>query len=510
MMAMMSSTQTDNKTKGSGIDKFFEITKRGSNTSAEVRGGFVTFFSMAYILALNPLIIGTAADVNGNLISGQPKFTDAAQTIVDSAAMSHSIAMVATVTALVAGVMTILMGVVGRYPMGMAAGLGLNAMCAYVLAPTMTWSATMGLIVWEGIIITALVLTGFREAVFRAVPHDLRTAISVGIGLFIAFVGLSNAGIIRPGEGTPTTLGIGGTLQGWPIFVFVATLALLLFLHLRKVKGAMLWSIGFGTLLAVIVEAVKKIGPQSEELVTGWSSNVPSFPGWDAFVSPDFGLIGRVDMIGGFARDGQFTFASVLTGVLLVFSLLLADFFDTMGTVVAIGTEGDLLNKDGEPPLLREILLIDSLSAVAGGLGSTSSNTSFVESASGVAEGARTGLASVITGAAFLVAGFLTPLVNMIPAEAVSPVLLLVGFMMLAQINDIDFSKLEMAIPAFFTIVFMPLAYSITVGIGVGFILFAVMKTFAGKARQLHALMWIVSALFLIYFMQGMITPLLS
>ena len=213
----------------SAIDGWFEISKRGSTVSGEVRGGLVTFFTMAYILALNPLIIGTAADRDGNLISGAAKFTDAAQTMVDSAAVSQSIGMVAAVTALIAGVMTILMGVVGRFPIGLAAGLGLNAMLAYVIAPIMTWPEAMGLVVIEGAVITLLVLTGFREAVFRAVPLNLRVAISVGIGLFITLVGLADAGIVRPGSPL-VQLGVGGSLMGWPIFVFVATFFLLAFL----------------------------------------------------------------------------------------------------------------------------------------------------------------------------------------------------------------------------------------------------------------------------------------
>ena len=216
---------------------------------------------MAYILALNPLIIGTAADRDGNLISGAAKFTDAAQTMVDSAAVSQSIGMVAAVTALIAGVMTILMGVVGRFPIGLAAGLGLNAMLAYVIAPIMTWPEAMGLVVIEGAVITLLVLTGFREAVFRAVPLNLRVAISVGIGLFITLVGLADAGIVRPGSPL-VQLGVGGSLMGWPIFVFVATFFLLAFLHLRKVRGSMLWAIIAGTVLAVILEAVTRIGPR--------------------------------------------------------------------------------------------------------------------------------------------------------------------------------------------------------------------------------------------------------
>ncbi len=494
--------------QNSFIERWFKISQRRSSISREIRGGLVTFFAMAYIIALNPIIIGTAADRDGNLISGASKFTDAAMTVVDGAAVSASIGMVAAVTALAAGVMTLLMGIVGRFPIGIAAGLGLNAQLAYVIAPMMTWADAMGLIVVEGIVVTLLVLTGFREAVFRAVPASLRTAISVGLGLFIALVGLANAGVIR--SGSPLTqLGVNGSLMGWPIFVFVATFALLAFLHARKVRGAMLWSILFGTLLAVVLEHFVVLGGVGKENPTGWALNIPVLPGSDAFSLPDFSLLGRVDILGGFAPDGHATVGSVLTGVMLVFSLLLADFFDTIGTMVAVGSEGHLLDDTGEPEHLREILLVDSLGAMFGGLGSSSSNTSFIESTAGVASGARTGLASVVTGGLFLLSIFITPIINVIPSEAVSPVLVLVGFMMLQQIADIDWRDLEIAFPVFMTMIFQPFAYSITVGIGAGFITFVVMKLFAGKLKQVHPIMWVVAVLFILYFVQGLLAELL-
>lgn len=495
--------------KNSWLDSWFEITKRGSTPAQEVHGGVVTFFTMAYIIALNPLIIGTAPDANGNLISGKPMFTDTAMTVVDTSAVGESIAMVAAVTALLAGLLTILMGVVGRFPIGIAAGLGLNAMLAYVVAPMMTWGQAMGLVVWEGLLVTILVLTGFREAVFRAVPPPLRVAISVGIGLFITLVGLANAGVIRKSAAL-LQLGVGGSLVGWPIFVFVVTLGLLFFLYMRKVRGSMLWAILAGTAMSIILERAVGIGSQVAENPTGWALNVPSLPQLADFVTPNLGLLGRVDLLGGFAPSGQATVGSVLTAVMLVFSLMLADFFDTMGTVVAVGAEGRLLNENDEPPHLREILLVDSLSAMAGGLGSGSSNTAYIESTSGVAAGARTGLASVVTGAAFLVAMFITPVVNMVPSEAVAPVLVLVGFLMMTQVTDIDWSRLEMALPVFVTIIFMPFSYSITVGIGAGFVTYVVLKIFAGRTNRVHPLMWVVAVLFVIYFTQSLISSLIA
>ena len=452
----------------SWLERHFRISKHGSSIGQEVRGGLVTFFAMAYIIALNPLIIGTATDVNGNLISGAPKFLDEAMTQVDPAAVGASIGMVAAGTAFMAGIMTILM---------------------------------------EGILIAILVLTGFRTAVFKAVPKTLRTAISVGIGLFIAFVGLINAGVVRkPAGSPPVELGISGSLTGWPILVFVIGLGLLIALHVLKVKGAMLISIVAATVTAIIIEAVGHVGAHvGAENPSGWALNVPSLTN---FTLPDLGLLFRVDMVGAFYDvDGHFSFPTFLGLMVLVFSLLLADFFDTMGTVVAVGSEGRLLDEHGMPDHVTEILLVDSLGAVAGGLGSVSSNTCYVESTAGVGEGARTGLASVVTGLAFLVAVFLSPIINMVPSEAASPVLVFVGFLMIEQVVDVDWSDPEVGIPAFLTIILMPFSYSITVGIGVGFLAHVFIKVIRGHAKRVHPLMYVVAALFVVYFLQG---PLLA
>ena len=496
-------------TATSSLGSFFDIPRRGSSISQEVRGGLVTFFAMAYILALNPLIIGTATDKGGLLISGAPKFLDAAMTEVDTVAVGASIGMVAAGTALIAGIMTILMGVIGRFPIGLATGLGLNALVAYVIAPQMTWPQAMGLVVWEGIIIALLVMTGFRTAVFKAVPRTLRTAISVGIGLFIAFVGLINAGVVRkPAGAPPVELGVNGSLAGWPILVFVVGLLLLVGLYVRKVKGAMLISIVVATVLAIVVEGIAKIGPNiGPDNPTGWALNVPQL---GSFGWPDLGLFGRIDMVGAFFPDGTFSLPHFVTLAVLVFSLLLADFFDTMGTVVAVGSEAGLLDKDGMPPRTTSILMVDSLAAVAGGVGSVSSNTCYVESTAGVGEGALTGLASVITGAAFLLAIFLSPVINMVPSEAASPVLVFVGFLMISQVTDIDWTDVSLGIPAFLTMVLMPFTYSITTGIGIGFLAHVFIKLIRGHGKRVHPLMYVVAVLFIIYFLQGPLLALLG
>jgi AGZA family xanthine/uracil permease-like MFS transporter len=477
-----------------GFDAYFEISRRGSTVGREVRGGLVTFFSMAYIIALNPLIIGTMPDVNGNLISGLP--------YADGANVGVTIGMVAAATAMVAGVLTLLMGTIGRFPVALAAGLGLNSIAAYSLAPTMTWPQVMGLIVWEGVVITILVLTGFRRAVFSAVPRALRTGISVGIGVFILLVGLADAGFVRAG-GALINLGIGGNLLGWPLLVFVISLAGLIVLHVKKVKGAMLIAIIGTTILAVIVEAIVKVGAKTSDNAEGWSLNVPSVSA-DSFGLPNLELLkfwDHIDLTGAFA-GGWKVWATV---ILTILSLMLADFFDSMGTIVAIGKSGNILLENGNPPRTQEILLIDSLSAAAGGLFSTSSNTSYIESASGVEDGARTGFANVITGACFILATFITPIVEAVPSEACAPVLVLVGFLMMTQITEVDWTDVELALPAFFMITLMAFTYSITVGIGFGFLVYILVKTVVGKAKQVHPLLWAVGAMFLIYFAQGVL-----
>lgn len=495
-----SSTVAPSPSPNKGLDSWFELTKRGSTYGREIRGGLVTFFTMAYIIVLNPIIIGTQADVKGNLITGQP--------ITADGAVVGSMAAVAAATALIAGLTTILMGVYARFPLALATGLGLNALVAYTIIKQITWPQAMGLIVWEGILILILVLTGFRKAVFNAVPRSLRAAISVGIGLFISFIGLVDSGVVRTGSGTPVQLGVNGALVGWPIATFLIGLLILVILYIRKVKGAMLIAIVSATAVAVVVEAVFKIGPaKSGDVVnpTGWMLNVPQL---SAFHAPDLSLLGRVDMFGAFTSAAGPS--AVLGLVLLVFSLLLSDFFDTMGTIVAVGAEGNLLAEDGNPPRTQEILIVDSIAAIAGGVGSVSSNTSYIESASGVGDGARTGIASVVTGAAFLLSIFLAPLVNMVPSEAATPALFFVGFLMMSQVVHIDWEDPEIGIPAFLTVVLMPFSYSITTGIGAGFIAYALLKIVKGKAKEVHPLLYGVAAAFLIYFGQGVIAGLIK
>ena len=443
------------------LDSYFKISERGSTVAQEVRGGIVTFFTMAYIVALNPLIIGLAKDADGKFIGGGD---------------APNLALVAAMTALMAGILTILMGVLGNYPLALATGLGLNTFVAVGIASKMTWADAMGLVVIEGLIITVLVLTGFRGAVFRAVPAQLKIAISVGIGLFIALIGLVDAGFVRrTGAGpVPVTLGDNGNLVGWPIIVFGLGLLLTIALMVKKVKGAILIGIVVATAAAIAIESAFKIGPLFNGATgavnpKGWNLNVPAVPS-DIVATPDFSLFGQFDLLGSFDR------VPLITAILFIFTLLLSDFFDTVGTVTAIGHESGLIDDEGNVPNNNKILFVDSLAAVAGGAGSISSNTSYIESAAGVGEGARTGLASVVTGVLFLLTTFLAPLVAVIPYEAATPALVIVGFLMMTQIRSIDWDDLGIALPAFLTIILMPFTYNISVGIGVGFVTHVIIR----------------------------------
>ncbi|MBC7597353.1 MAG: NCS2 family permease, partial [Kineosporiaceae bacterium] len=389
------STGSFRSATSNALDGYFKIAERGSSVGQEMRGGVVTFLTMAYIIVLNPIILAGVPDKTGNFLGG-------------GTTSGSGFAVIAATTALVAGLVTILMGVVANFPLALATGLGLNAFVAYSVATKMTWADAMGLVVLEGLIILILVLTGFRKAVFDAVPRQLKTAIAVGIGLFITFIGLVDAGFVRTtGIGAPPVqLGIGGNLSGWPVLVFCIGLLFMIALYARGVPGAILIGIVATTVLAGIVESIANVGSSDAgKNPKGWNLNVPSWP--DKIVAkPDFSLIGDFSLFGSIERVG------FVTAALLVFTLLLADFFDTMGTMTAIGAEAGLNDKEGTPAGAQRILIVDSIAAAAGGAARVSSNTSYIESASGVGGGARAGLAGVVTGGLFLLSAVFTPLVG--------------------------------------------------------------------------------------------------
>lgn len=463
--------------------------------SREVRGGVVTFVAMAYIVVLNPLILGSFSP-------------DDATAKVDVLGNILPVNQVAAVTALVAGLMSIVFGIVANYPFAIAAGLGINTLLAVTIAPQVTWPEAMGLVVIDGIIIVILAVTGFRTAVFNAIPPELKAAIAAGIGAFIALIGMVDAGFVRrlpdaAGTTVPVGLGIDGSIASWPTAVFVFGVLLMGVLVVRRVPGGLLIGIVATTVVAAIVEAVAGVGPSQGTDPKGWNLSTPEVPDKVAGV-PDLSLVGNVDLFGAFTRIG------VIAATLLVFTLVLANFFDAMGTMTGLGKEAGLTDKNGNLPGIGRALVVEGTGAVAGGVGSASSNTVFVESASGIAEGARTGLANVVTGVLFLAAMFLTPLYEMVPVEAAAPALVVVGALMIGQVRDIDFTQFAIALPAFLTIVVMPFTYSIANGIGVGFITWVVLHAAAGKARTVHPLLWVVAGLFVAYFAVDPITELLT
>ncbi|MER6218591.1 NCS2 family permease [Streptomyces sp. NPDC001674] len=456
----------------SGIDRFFKISERGSTVAREVRGGFATFFAMAYIIVLNPIILGSAKDMYGHQLDG---------------------GQLVTATVLTAAFSTLLMGVIGNVPIALAAGLGVNTVVALQLAPRMSWPDAMGMVVLAGFVVMLLVATGLRERVMNAVPTGLRKGIAIGIGLFIMLIGLVDSGFVsRVPDAAHTTvplqLGSNGHLHGWPVLIFIVGVLLTLALLIRKTPGAILISIVAMTVVAVVVQLVAGLPDLA------WGLTVPQWPG-NPVSAPDFGLVGQVSLFGGFGKVG------VLTGVLFVFTVLLSCFFDAMGTILGVGDEAKLTRPDGTFPGINRVLLIDGLAVASGGATSSSATTCFVESTAGVGEGARTGLANVVTGGLFAVSLFLTPLATMVPSQAATPALVAVGFLILAgSVRDIDWSDFTIAVPAFIAMVMMPFTYSITNGIGMGFVSFCVLRLATGRGRGVPAAMYVVAGVFVFYY----------
>ncbi|HET6860790.1 MAG TPA: NCS2 family permease [Streptomyces sp.] len=454
-----------------GLDRYFKISERGSTIPREIRGGLATFFAMAYIIVLNPIILGSAKDMYGHQLDG---------------------GQLVTATVLTAAFSTLLMGVIGNVPIALAAGLGVNTVVALQLAPRMSWPDAMGMVVLAGFVVMLLVATGLRERVMSAVPLSLRKGIAIGIGLFIMLIGLVDSGFVsRIPDAAHTTvplqLGGDGHLNGWPVLVFVLGTLLTLALLVRKVPGAILISIVVMTVLALIVNAVAD--------VESWGLTTPEWPG-NPVATPDFGLVGELSLFGGFEKVG------LLTGILFVFTVLLSCFFDAMGTILGVSDEAKLLDEKGNLPGVSRVLFVDGIAVAAGGATSSSATTCFVESTAGVGEGARTGLANIVTGGLFAVGLFLTPLVTMVPSQAATPALVAVGFLILSgSIRAIDWDDHTVAIPAFLTMVMMPFTYSITNGIGIGFVAFCVLRLVAGRGREVPVAMYAVSAVFAFYYL---------
>ena len=446
-----------------GLDSFFKLTERGTTVGTEVKAGLATFMVMSYILFLNPIILSS-------MFAGNP---EAAGAFIPAAAAA---------TALVAGLLSIAMGLVSNYPIALAAGLGINGAVAFglVLGAGLTPAGAMGVIVLEGLVVLLLVLVGLREAIMNAVPLGLKRAIGVGIGLFILFIGLVDAGVIinAPDASGPVPVQFvfpNTTALG----VFFIGLLITIVLFVRRVPAALVISIIATTVVALIL-------------------GVQPFP--ETLTSPlDFSTIGAFDVTNVFSTLG-------LTAALLtIFSFMLTDFFDTMGTATAVVEQAGLTDENGRIPGIGRVLLVDSVAAAAGGAAGISSNTSYIESAAGVAEGGRTGLTAVVVGVLFLVAILLSPLATLVPFVATGPVLVVVGYLMATLIKDIDFVDLEEGLPALLTLVLMPLTFSITIGIGAGFVTWVVIKLALGKISAIHPLMWVVAIAFVIYFAQALL-----
>ena len=435
----------------------------------EVRAGVTTFMVMAYIIFVNPIVLGYVG-VPGLEGKGLP------------------FAATLTATCLTAGVLSIAMGLASGYPLAMAPGMGLNAVVAFELVAGrgLTWPQAMTIVVFEGAVITLLVLTGFRRAMLEAVPLGLKRAISLGIGLFIAFIGFFTAGfVVKPVAG-PLPVGI-GRFDTLPMAVFVVGFVLTAWLMARRVRGGLLLGIVLTTLVAIALNG----------LVAGWkgfatpgAAQIPA-----AVVQwPDFSTFGQLDL-GVVARLG------VVATVLVTFSIMLSDFFDTMGTIIGVGSKGGFLDSSGRLPRADRVLLVDSLGAVLGGVANSSSNTTYIESAAGVTEGGRTGLGAVVTGLLFLVAMWFSPLASVIPAQATAPALIVVGLYMMSVAREVAWDDLEEAIPAFVTMLVMPFTWSITNGIGSGVVAYVAIKALSGRGGRVHWMLYLAAAAFVVYFL---------
>jgi adenine/guanine/hypoxanthine permease len=465
------------------IASWFKVRERGSTFGTEIRAGLTTFMVMAYIIFVNPSILS-----GGPLTDVGPPFL---QVVVG--------------TALAAGILTIAMGLATNYPFALAAGLGLNAVVAFdlILNRGFLWQEAMAIIVWEGIIITLLVITGLREAVMNAIPMNLKRAIAVGIGLFILFIGLVNGGFVTaPPGGVPPVAPAEITTVA--TLTFVIGLGLALALMAMKVRGALLISIIVTTIIAIALKAV--VGAEESGFLPG-TAELPQQYFFD-FSLENFNII--FAPLGYLLSVFQHPEVPLLTVILVIFTLMMADFFDTMGTVIGVGEQGGFLDERGQLPGIRNVLIVDSLGAVTGGAFGVSSNTTYIESAAGVSEGGRTGLTSVVVGVLFIVAILFAPIAGIVPAQATAPALVIVGFLMFNIAREFDWGEIDVVFPALATAIVMPLTFSITEGIAAGFVTYVFLKIVTRKMGEIHPLMWGAGIAFAIYFAVPWIEQLLG
>lgn len=458
----------------SGLARYFELDRYNVTVASEVMSGVTTFLVMAYIAFVNPGILSSVPDSTGFRL-------DFGATV--------------TATCWVASFLCILMGVFARRPFAMAPGMGLNAVVTFqfVAAQGLTWSQAMGIVVLEGIIITLLVLTKFRQAILDAVPMDLKRAIAAGIGLFILYIGLNQGGFVSGNPvfavdptAPPVQLGNFGTQT---IMVSIFGILLTAWLHVRKNRAAILVGILGATLFAIVLNYLN-MAFGNPALYQNGIAQLPGMPVAVPTMPYFFGL----DL-------GAFTSRGPITSSLDTFSIMLSDFFDTMGTFVGVALLAGFLTKDGKLPDVEKPLLVDSVGPVVGGAFGASSATTYIESGAGVSAGGRTGLVAITVGVLFLLVPFLTPVIGIVPPQATAAALIMVGFFMLQTLKDVDWGNFREAFPVLITMIAMPLTYSITNGIGFGFILFVAMALFTGAARKVHWLMYVCAAAFFIYFL---------
>ncbi|MER3474517.1 MAG: hypothetical protein C4335_10910 [Armatimonadota bacterium] len=449
----MATTYSPSSGSRSVLERLFALQERGSSVEREVIAGLATFMTMAYIIFVNPQVLKSA---------GMP------------------VEAVAAATCIAAAIPTLLMGLWANYPFALASGMGLNAALAMqATRPGMDWQTMMGVIVVEGALVTILVLTRVREQVMQAIPMNLKRAIGVGIGIFIAFLGLQHAGWVQRGEaGAFLTHGLFTTKGN---LVSAAGLVLLMLLLAFRVRGAILLGI-LGT--AVIAFVADRLTPNMPALTT-----LPER--WVAI--PDFSTFGQANIVGALQP--------ALIGV--IFAFLITDFFDTMGTVIGIGGQGGFLDEQGNLPRLDRVLLTDSLAAVWGGLCGASSVTTYIESAAGISEGGRTGLTSIVVGILFLLSLLFAPLVAVVPGVATAPALVIVGYLMIRVVHEMEFDSVEEGIPAFLTMLLIPFTQSISFGIGVGFISYVVVMLLRGKGHAVSPWMYGIALLFALSFAWG-------
>jgi adenine/guanine/hypoxanthine permease len=468
------------------LERYFSFAARGTTLAQDTMAGVTTFVVMSYIIFVNPII----------LTSATPKFGP-----------TLAFGAVLTSTCLVAGVMSILMGLATNYAYAIAPGMGLNAVVAYGLVASgkASFPEAMGLVVLEGVAMVLLAVTGLRELIFKAIPLELKKAIAIGIGLFIAFIGLYNSGIISnvdPSGGQPVGL---GSFTTWPIFVTFFGIALTFWLRAREKRGALIYGIIGTTIVATVINSLV-----SHHRAFGTST--ATWPGWHhLYAKPDFSLLGNISL-----HSFSNTQLGAIASLVWVFSLFLSDFFDFSGTAIGVGKQAGYVDKYGNIPKFKRALVVDGLAAMAGGAASASSATTYIESGSGVAAGGRTGWVAVTAGLLFFPFMFISPLIGMVPAQATAAALIVVGWLMISTLTEaegeaegkaasklagIDFHDLAIGMSAALAIMIMPFTYSITNGIGFGFITYTLICAARREWKRIHPFMWVVTAAFVLYFL---------